>query len=222
MLFSTELSLDGPLTIHALHADGPGGWLHIPEGTPPDHVGLPPGDRNPGIGIIEPGNGNRPDVSHSGCQVGPAYYEWFQRVLAWVGAAGFTAFAGDGESTAALLTARQGRDFFKNFAHAASGSVQDTCYKLLGEEFEGTDHVFRLNGERVQAFSGVAKDILDVLVTRKEGNRSADVAAYRRQVHARRTRSYGTFWDKDWGGIVSLSRDGSVLAMRQIARFQNE
>lgn len=219
LLFSTELSLDGPLTVHALHADDPGGWLHIPQTASADDIGRPPGDRNPGIGIIEPGNGKHPDVSHSGCQVGPEYYEWFQRVLAWVGAAGFTAFAGDGESTAALLGARQGRDFFKGFAHAASGSVQDSGYTLLGEEFEGTDHVFRLNGERVQAFSGVVKDILDVLVTREEDGRSADVAAYRRQVHARRARLYGTFWDKNWGGIVSLSRDGTVLAMRQIASF---
>lgn len=222
LLFSTAISIEDPLTVHALHANGSGGWLYIPDDTPAADIGQSVGDKNPGIGIIEPGKGGAPDVSHSGCQVVPEHYEWFQRVLARVGAAGLTAFAGDGESTARLLTARQGSDFFRGFAHAASGSVQDANYSLLSEEFEGTDHVFRLNGERVQAFSGVAKDILDVLVTREKDGRHADVAAYRQRVHAWRTRSHGTFWDERWGGIVSISRDGSVLAMRQIAPFRNE
>ena len=222
LLFSTEISIDDPVTVHILHADGAGGWLHIPKDAPAADIGLPVGDENPGIGIVEPGEGENPDVSHSGCQVSPKYYKWFQRVLARVGAAGLTAFAGDGESTAELLTARQGSDFFRGFAHAASGSVQDTRYTLMGEAFEGTDHVFRLNGQRVQAFSGVAKDTLDALMTRKSDNRYADVAAYRQRVHARRAMSHGTFWDEKWGGIVSISRDGSALAMRQIAPFRNE
>lgn len=118
LLFSTEISLDGPLTVHTLHADGPGGWLRIPSGTPAAGIGLPVGDKNPDIGVLKPGQGKAPDTSEPGCQVGPDYYEWFQRALARVGAAGLTAFAGDGESTAALLTARQGSDFFQSFAHA--------------------------------------------------------------------------------------------------------
>ncbi|MFH9425018.1 hypothetical protein [Streptomyces sp. NPDC017529] len=211
LLFSTEISLSDPLTVHVLQADGPGGWLHIPDDAPAADIGLPVGDENPAVGIFEPG-----------CPVGPRYYEWFQRALARVGAAGLTAFAGDGESTAALLTARQGSDFFQGFAHAAAGSIHDARYTLLGEEFEGTDHVFRLNGERVQAFSGVAKDILDALLTRESEERSADIAAYRQRVHAWRTKPNGTFWDDKWDGVVSISRDGTVLAMRQIAPFQNE
>ncbi|MFD8333216.1 hypothetical protein ACFV42_11240 [Streptomyces solisilvae] len=222
LLFSTEISRDGPLTVHALHADGPGGWLHVPDGTPATDIGLPVGDRNPDIGILKPGQGKAPDSAEPGCQVGPDYYAWFQRALAHAGAAGLTAFAGDGESTAALLTTRQGSDFFQGFAHAASGSVQDAGYTLLGEKFEGTDHVFRLNGERVQAFSGVAKDILDTLVTREKDKRYADVAAYRHHVHAWRAKPHGTFWDRHWDGVVSISRDGTVLAMRQIAPFQDE
>jgi hypothetical protein len=147
------------------------------------------------------------------------------RSLARVGAAGLTAFAGDGESTAALLNTRQGKDFFQGFAHASAGSVQDARYTLLGEEFEGTDHVFRLNGERVQAFSGVAKDILNALVTRKEPgrpDRHADVAAYRQRVHEWKAGRHGTFWDHKWGGVVSISHDGTVLAMRQIPPFHDE
>ena len=225
LLFSTEIALTDPLTVHALHADGPGGWLHIPDGTPAADIGLDLGGKNPDIGILKPGQGKDPDSSEPGCQVGPKDpkdYEWFQRALARVGAAGLTAFAGDGESTAALLTTRQGSDFFQGFAHAASGSVQDLGYTLLGEKFEGTDHVFRLNGNRVQAFSGVAADILDSLVTREKPKRHADVAAYRQRVHAWRSKRHGTFWDSAWGGVVSISRDGTVLAMRQIPPFQDE
>ncbi len=224
-LFSTEISMDGPLTVHALHAEGPGGWLHIPQGTPADHVGQPLEDKNPGIGILKPGHGEEPDSSEPGCQVGPDYYEWFQRALARVGAAGLMAFAGDGESTAALLNTRQGSDYFQGFAHASAGSVQDARYKLLGEQFEGTDHVFRLNGERVQAFSGVAKDILDILVTRNGSetpDQRADVAAHRQRVHEWKAVRHGTFWDRKWGGLVSISRDGTALAMRQIAPFKDE
>ncbi|MEU1192330.1 hypothetical protein [Streptomyces sp. NPDC005859] len=225
LLFSTEISLTDPLTVHALHADGPGGWLHIAEGTPAENIGVPLEDKNPSIGILKPGKGKDPDSSEPGCQVGPDYYEWFQRSLARVGAAGLTAFAGDGESTAALLNTRQGKDFFQGFAHASAGSVQDARYTLLGEEFEGTDHVFRLNGERVQAFSGVAKDILNALVTRKEPGqpeRHADVAAYRKRVHEWKAGRHGTFWDRKWGGVVSISHDGTVLAMRQIPPFHDE
>ncbi|MCX5203207.1 hypothetical protein OG897_17365 [Streptomyces sp. NBC_00237] len=225
LLFSTEISLTDPLTVHALHTDSPGGWLHIAEGTPAENIGLPLENKNPSIGILKPGKGKEPDSSEPGCQVGPDHYEWFQRALARVGAAGLTAFAGDGESTAALLTTRQGSDFFQGFAHASVGSVQDVHYTLLGEKFEGTDHVFRLNGERVQAFSGVAKDILNALVTRKEPgkpDRHADVAAYRQQVHERRDGRHGTFWDDEWGGVVSISREGTALAMRQIPPFHNE
>ncbi len=222
LLFSTEISLSDPLTVHALHADGPGGWLRIPDDTPAADIGLPVGDENPAVGIFKPGKGKDPDTSEPGCQIGPRHYKWFQRALARVGAAGLTAFAGDGESTAALLTARQGNDFFQSFAHAAAGSVHDARYTLLGERFEGTDHVFRLNGERVQAFSGVAKDILDALVTREGEEQRADIATYRQRAHAWRTKPNGTFWDHEWDGVVSISRDGTVLAMRQIPPFRNE
>ncbi|MFF0623805.1 hypothetical protein [Streptomyces sp. NPDC004296] len=225
LLFSTEVSMDGPLTVHALHSEGTGGWLHTPEGTPADHIGLAPEDKNPGIGIFKPGKGGEPDSSQPGCQVGPEHYEWFQRALAHVGAAGLTAFAGDGESTAALLNTRQGSEFFQDFTHASAGSVQDAGYKLLGENFEGTDHVFRLNGARVQAFSGVAKGILDALVTRAKSEkpeRHADVSTYRQRVHEWKAKRHGTFWDQKWGGVVSISRDGTALAMRQVPPFQDD
>ncbi|CBG68672.1 hypothetical protein SCAB_15291 [Streptomyces scabiei 87.22] len=116
-LFSTEISLGDPLTVHALHADGPGGWLHIPDGTPATDIGLPLENKNPTIDIVKPSKGKDPGSSEPGCQVRPDDYQWFQRALARVGAAGLTAFAGDGESTAALLTTRQGSDFFQGFAH---------------------------------------------------------------------------------------------------------
>ncbi|WP_405534760.1 hypothetical protein OG787_08410 [Streptomyces sp. NBC_00075] len=48
-------------------------------------------------------------------------------------------------------------------AHAATDSVQDSAYTLLGIPFVGTDHAFRLDGTRVEAFSGVHADLFGQL-----------------------------------------------------------
>ncbi|WP_328420381.1 hypothetical protein [Streptomyces sp. NBC_00443] len=68
-----------------------------------------------------------------GVHVTPELSGWFRHVLARTSAAGLTAFAGDGNSTAPYLTTRQGsRRFSAGMAHAATDSVQDAAYTLLG------------------------------------------------------------------------------------------
>ncbi|MGW8765655.1 hypothetical protein ACWGN5_24450 [Streptomyces sp. NPDC055815] len=47
--------------------------------------------------------------------------------------------------------------------NAAVGSVQDISHELLGDTFAGTDHVLRLNGPRVEAFSGVDAKLFELL-----------------------------------------------------------
>ncbi|MGV9343458.1 hypothetical protein ACWDSD_01365 [Streptomyces spiralis] len=110
--------------------------------------------------------------------------------MARVEAAGVTAFAGDGESTAALLNARQGSDFFHGVSHAAAGSDQDQSYTLLGE--------------------------ISAVVTRKKPERHPDVAAYRERVRAWKAKRHGTSWDRTWNGVVSIGPEGTVLAMRKL------
>lgn len=203
LAFSTELPLDGQLTVHALEADRNGGWL---DATPRnlDHdleeESVPPGIQPPGQ------EGSTPGLE-PGYHVRPELYPWFQHALARAAAAGLTAFAGNARATAQYLTKRQGRARFTGLTHASTDSVQDAHHKLLGIDFVGTDHVFRLNGKRVEAFSGIAEDLFRYL-------ENGQVERYRHEVHARRASWPSENWDQRWHGPVSVRPDGSVLAMR--------
>ncbi|MGA5198570.1 hypothetical protein [Streptomyces exfoliatus] len=86
-------------------------------------------------------------------------------------------------------------------------SIQDAAHTLFGNEYVGTDHVFRLNDPRVEAFSGVDAEVFRLLAR-------GDVEEYRALVHANRHVRPRLTFDKDWGGPVSLHADGSVLALR--------
>ncbi|MGW5234258.1 hypothetical protein ACWEQU_18670 [Streptomyces nodosus] len=67
--------------------------------------------------------------------------------------------------------------------------------------------MFRLNGPRVEAFSGVDAQLFELLV-------KGEVEEYRARVHADRHTRPRLAWDKKWGGPVSVHADGSVLAIR--------
>ncbi|MER7838276.1 hypothetical protein ABTY98_20885 [Streptomyces sp. NPDC096040] len=209
LLFSTELPLDGPLTVHCLQAPGRDGWLRDP--TDPGHRSLdhPVEETNIYPGIVVPSKEHESPTPLPGFHLQPQHHAWFGHVLARTLAAGLTAFAGDGDATVQYLTKRQGQRHFTGFAHAATGSVQDARQKILGTAFVGTDHVFRLNRTRVEAFSGVAED----LFTHLEAGR---VHQYRKEVYARRDAWPHAVWDSHWGGPVSVNPDGSVLAMREL------
>ncbi|MGW2045892.1 hypothetical protein ACWCPF_12000 [Streptomyces sp. NPDC001858] len=222
LLFSTELPLDGPVTVHALHASGAGSRLDLQGtvGTREADVDQPPRQKEYFPGIERPQERGRHFEPEPGCQVKPENFAWFQEALARTDAAGLTAFAGAGRATARLLTKRQGREFFKTFEHPAAGSVQDVTHELLGEAFAGTDHVFRLNGDHVEAFSGVQVDLLRHLA---RGTRNGDDAAQRAEVSAGRKAAHDRSrvwsradWDDNWGGPVSIHRDGTVLALRMV------
>ncbi|MEX0172858.1 hypothetical protein [Streptomyces sp. LMG1-1-1.1] len=132
---------------------------------------------------------------------------WLQESLAHTTAAGLMAFTGSGHATARHLTDRQGRKRFTGLEHAAGMSVQDAAHVLFGDAYVGTDHVFRLNGPRVEAFSGVDEEVFRLLAR-------GDVEEYRALVHASRHVRPRLTFDKDWGGPVSVHADGSVLALR--------
>jgi hypothetical protein len=207
LVVSTEIPTDGALTLHALQAPGKGGWLR---GTVDSHDGLLDrelADRAITPFIQPPAEAGELPPAESGYHVRPDDYPWFRQVLARAEAAALSAFAGDGETTARYLTKRQGRHRFTGFAHAATGSVQDARQTLLGVPFLGTDHVFRLNGTRVEAFSGIAQDLFDHLAR-------GQVEAYREEVYARRSSPQRVDWDPRWLGPVSVQPDGSALALR--------
>lgn len=206
LIFSTELPRDGYVTVHALEAEGNGGWLNSPKsGSGGLDAQLSDVNHFPQIPL--PAKGDEPPSTVPGLHVKREHYPWFRQVLARTAAAGLTAFAGDGEATAQYLTERQGRKRFTGVGHAATESMQDAWHDLFGIRFHGTDHVFRLNGTRVEAFSGVAHDLLDLLVDGR-------VEQYRHEIYKRRSNWPNGSWDSSWGGPVSVHPDGTVLAMR--------
>ncbi len=69
--------------------------------------------------------------------------------------------------------------------------------------------MFRLNGERVEAFSGLAEDLFKAL-----GEERVD--KYRREVDAQYARHPYARWDRPWEGAASVRPDGSVLAIRRL------
>lgn len=207
LVFSTELPLNGPLTVHTLQSKGEGGRLNRQVSSPERNLDDQLEDENIYPGIQPPPNGDEAQSSVPGFHIKPEHYGWFRHVLARTTAAGLTAFAGDGASTVQYLTKRQGQRHFAGFAHAATDSVQDTQGDFLGIPCVGTDHVFRLNRTRVEAFSGVAEDLFRHLETGK-------VERYRNEVYALRATWPSETWDHEWWGPVSIHPDGSVLAMR--------
>ncbi|PKW17614.1 hypothetical protein A8926_5598 [Saccharopolyspora spinosa] len=209
LILSTELPLDGPVTVHALCAEGSGGWLSRPRAES-GGLDVQPSEAHYFPQIQLPANGDEPPSPVTGFHVTPERYEWFGRVLARTAAAGLTAFAGDGRATAQYLTNRQGKKHFTGFAHAAAVSVRDADHTLLGIHFVGTDHVFRLNGPRVEAFSGVASDLFHLLA-------NGQVEQYRREIYERRSAWPSNSSNDSWNGPVSVHPDGTVLAMRLLS-----
>ncbi|GAA2826825.1 hypothetical protein GCM10010441_59110 [Kitasatospora paracochleata] len=206
MVFGTELPGTDPITLHLLEAPGDG-TLHLPAGAGDVDLDSPPEDRAvvPGIDLAW-GTGEKPRTV-SGYHVRPEDHGWFRRVLAHADAAGLAAFTGGGEPTARYLSKRQGKRHFEQYTHAGTGIVQDVAYSVHGVPCVGTDHVFRLNGTRVEAFSGVAQDLFDDLAAGR-------VEDYRHKAHALRTTWPEEQWDTEWNGPVSVNPDGSVLAIR--------
>ncbi|MGW2257988.1 hypothetical protein ACWCXE_09000 [Streptomyces sp. NPDC001780] len=215
LVFSTELPSQGAVTVHVLHARGEGGWLDGSPEHPLRSLDSPAERGNIVPGIQLPSHRDGVPQSEPGFHVQSEDSAWFQHVVARTATAGTAAFAGDGATTARYLTIDQGsRRYDTGIAHAASGSVQDSAYRLLGIPFVGTDHVFRLNNKRVEAFSGVAVDLFALLSAGK-------AEEYRSEIYTRRGTWPEQTWDPNWGGPVSIREDGTVLAMRLLRLRKN-
>jgi hypothetical protein len=207
LIISSELLGQGGVIINALQARGDSA-LHVEPGDPTADADTELRDENiyPEV-QLPPEKGEDKPRRGSGFQVLPEHYAWFRRAASRAGAAGIMAFTGGGNPTAQYLTKRQGREYFEGFVHSGTGIVQDAEQVIRGTRFLGTDHVFRLNGTRVEAFSGVAEDLFLPLAEGK-------VEQYRRMAHALSTKWLSGRGSRDWDGPVSLREDGSVMAMR--------
>ncbi|GEB55505.1 hypothetical protein [Streptomyces gardneri] len=187
LLCSTEIPTDGgTMAVHALEAPGSGGRLSPAEGREPN-LDASPTQANVMPDIHPPARAwwlpircgaatcsrRTSPGSRSPWPTPPRRASWPLRAPA--------------APSARYLTEPQGHKRFTGLRHAASTSVQDTAHKLLGTEYVGTDHVFRLNGPHVEAFSGVDQALFRLLAR-------GDVEEYRAVVHAGRdTRPRLTF-----------------------------
>lgn len=205
LVLSTELSMKGSIVVHALAADGDGGVLPAGEeelNSSSRDLSMPPQ-------ITTPAERGAREEGLPGFHVLPRHTGWFRTLLARTDAAGLVAFTGDSSATAPHLTKHQGREYYTRQSHAAISSVRNIEHTLLDIPCVGTEHVFRLHGERVEAFSGLAEDLFNALAQGR-------VDRYRREVEAQYARHPYARWDRSWEGAVSVRPDGSVLAIRRL------
>lgn len=139
---------------------------------------------------------------------------WYSQLLARTGAAGQLAFAGAGTEIAQYLTDKQGRKHYKQQTFAGSSSVRDARHKIGPTVYVGTDQVFRLNRVRVEAFSGAAEELYDLLV-------KGQVEAYRNRAYELRD-TYPASTTAPLWGPVSFGADGTVMALRVLPKKDDE
>lgn len=207
LLLSTELMAQEGITINALQAPGLGTLpLRPTDGRGSADASV--SERNiPYVNAVQlpPTNGEK-RRSHDAFFVPPKNLAWFGQVLARTGAASHLAFAGAGREIAQYLTLKQGRKHYEQRTFAGASSVHDASHKIGSTIFVGTDQVFRLGGKRVEAFSGIASELYELLVR-------GQVEEYRRQAYKLRDTWPRKTTAPEWGP-ASFSDDGTVLTLR--------
>ncbi|WP_406360151.1 hypothetical protein OH782_28775 [Streptomyces sp. NBC_01544] len=204
LLVDTEIPAKESLAVHLLEAPAEA-VLHPSSGGRPADLDLVLEDRNE-LAEVNLARERRGERTVPGFQVRPDSFTWFSIVLARAEAATLMAFTGGGKPTAQYLTNEQGKRHFRHDNQAGTGSVRDAQHHIHGIDFVGTDHVFRLNGNRVEAFSGLAENLYAHL-------HHGRVNDYRAGVHALRAQWPVSRTAKGWGP-VSIRPDGSIMAMR--------
>ncbi|MEU6263073.1 hypothetical protein [Saccharopolyspora shandongensis] len=206
LLMATGLAAKGGIEVRLLDPDGDG-LLPIP-GKPFPDLTEPAGQLNllPLVSFTTADGGR---ATRPGFSVPAGHSEWFSRVLARTTAAALLTFAGDRSAAHNLLTTRQRYRLGSAHSHASSGMLCDTGINLAGRKFVGTDHVFRLDGRRMEVFSGIAEPMYRLLVDQKLDDHEAALPAVLKDWEQRKTAA-----EKDWGGVVHLDPAGALFAIR--------
>lgn len=206
LLMSTELLAPDGITVNALQAPGEG-LLPARPTTGRGSADAVLSERNLAYaGAVKvPADGHRERIQ-DGFFIPRKELGWYGQLLARTGAAGQLAFAGAGTEIAQYLTEKQGHKHYKQQTFAGSSSVRDARHKIGPTVYVGTDQVFRLNRIRVEAFSGIAEELYDLLV-------KGQVEAYRNRAYELRN-TYPTSTTAPLWGPVSFGDDGTVMALR--------
>jgi hypothetical protein len=215
LLMATELLAPSGITVHTLQATGNAhlrnAHLDLEDGADIDHR------LKRSLKYVDTVRVPRPDTDardrwHNAFLVPGRELGWFAQVLAATGAAGQLAWAGAGRDISRYLTAVQGRKRYQENTFAGAASVRDARHTIGGELYVGTDQVFRLDGQRVEAFSGIAEDLYKLLEAGK-------VEEYRRRAHESRDSWPVGATAADWGP-TSFRDDGTVMALRIVPKRQ--
>ncbi|MFE4411948.1 hypothetical protein [Streptomyces sp. NPDC056821] len=215
LLMSTELlALEG-ITVHALQAPGRGLLPERPT-TGRGSADSILSERNPTyVGAVQvPAAEGRRERTQDGFLIPRKNLGWYGQLLARTGAAGQLAFAGAGTEIAQYLTDKQGHKHYKQQTFAGSSSVRDARHKIGPTVYVGTDQVFRLNRVRVEAFSGIAEELYELLV-------KGQVEEYRNRAYDLRD-TYPTSAVAPLWGPVSFGDDGTVMALRVLPERNDE
>ncbi|NHD16156.1 MULTISPECIES: hypothetical protein [unclassified Actinopolyspora] len=207
LLMATGMAAKGGIETRVLDPDGHG-VLTMPGKTAPDLDG-PVDEPNLVPSITYTDTEGQRD-SRPGFCLPTNRREWFSRVLARTTAASLLTFAGDREAARKLLTKRQGNRLGSAHSHVSSGMRCDTGIALGGMSFVGTDHVFRLDRQRVEVFSGVLEPLYQHLA-------GGQLHEYETALPDALTswRRGKTDAEQDWGGTVHLDSTGALLAIRK-------
>ncbi|QUH04178.1 hypothetical protein HUO13_28310 [Saccharopolyspora erythraea] len=206
LLLATAVAAKGGIETRLLDPDG-GGILAVPGKSAPDLTG--PADELNLLPLIHFTNSDGRQSARPGFSIPAERTEWLSRILARTAAAGLLTFAGDRDAARSLLTKRQQHRLGSSHSHASSGMRFDTGITLGGMSLVGTDHVFRLNGRRVEVFSGLVEHMHRHLAKHELNEHEAalpnTVATWKRKKAA---------IAKDWDGLVHMDSAGAVLAIR--------
>ncbi|RAG82436.1 hypothetical protein DN069_27605 [Streptacidiphilus pinicola] len=209
LMMATELLAPGGITVHALQAPG-SARLRSEHLDVPDDVDI---DRRLKRNLkyvdtvqVPCTDGDPREHFHDAFFVPVKELAWFGQVLASTDAASQLAWAGAGREIARYLTSPQGRRHYQERTFAGAASVRDAHHTFGDDEFVGTDQVFRLAGQRVEAFSGIAKDLYELLEHGK-------VEEYRRHAYDH-SGSWPTATSTPGWGPASFRDDGTVMALR--------
>ncbi|RJQ77683.1 hypothetical protein D5S17_14780 [Pseudonocardiaceae bacterium YIM PH 21723] len=189
---------DGTLALHD-GADG-GPWLNGPVEQFHDFPGIPvisrrkERDRRPGFYI----SADRT--------------EWFTRVLARTASAGLLAFAGDRRTAGSLLTPRQQARLGAEQDSGPGHVAFDTAVELAGIPLIGTDHVFRLESQRMEVFSGIPQALHEVLRGEPDLHARHDILPILRELWHDREPDIRA----DWGGVIYMDTNGAVMGLRKM------
>ncbi|MEY9956620.1 hypothetical protein [Streptacidiphilus sp. MAP5-52] len=209
LLMSTELLAPGGITVHALQAAGSAllrnAHLDLEDGTDIDRRLKRSLKYVDTVRVPDP-DGESRDHWHNAFLVPGQDLGWFAQVLAATGAAGQLAWAGAGREISRYLTEVQGRKRYQENTFAGAASVRDARHTIGGELFVGTDQVFRLDGQRVEAFSGIAEHLYKLLEAGK-------VEEYRRRTYESRD-SWPVGTTATGWGPTSFREDSTVMALR--------